>query len=132
MLHTLHPLSVRLSNCGDNAQSPEVKRSSISEMLHVFELLKYWSRNVIDEIAAFGEDVQNSAPTTAARALAAIKCYSTLLQQMPIMQRALLDCKPEAYNNGWGGQWEEASRTFSTVEKRLGYFNHPHPWETLT
>ena len=85
----------------------------------------------MDQMAALDEDVQNTAPTTADRALSAVKCYSLLLKQIPPMQRALLVCKPEAYNAGWGTNWEETFEAFSNVDKKMGYFDFPSAHEAL-
>lgn len=131
LLHTLEPLTLRLSLCGDLAPSREVKQSAIAELSHVFDLLNFWCREFMDQMAALDEDVKNSAPTTADRAVSAVKCYSLLLKQIPPMQRALLVCKPEAYKAGWGQNWEDTFEAFSNVDKKMRYFDFPSAREAL-
>ena len=132
LLHTLPPLILRFLLCGSYARTPEERCMAIEDLPQVFELLKFWCRNIKDEVNAFDTDVKNSATLTAERALSAIKCHTLLRKQMPRMQQALLACKDEAYKAGFGKEWGETSEAYSMVEGMLDFFIFPPESEVLS
>ena len=128
LLYTLPPLTLRLSMCADRGQPANGRQQAIAEIGHVLDMVLSWCSNTTDEISVLDEDVRNSAPTTAVRALSAIKCHARLQEQIPEMIRALLECKPEVDNTGCTRKWEETSRALSLVESKMTYFSFPPHW----